>query len=313
MVGAKNMKKSLDGRAQFKKQENFFVFCMLVLPFVQWLVFWLYVNFQTIALAFQDQRTELWTLQNFGDFWVSLTQGGDIAVAVSNTFKYFVVSLVICMPASLVISYFLFKEILGFRAFRFIFYLPSLITGLALVAVYKQFVEPGGVLDKILQFFGGNPIPEEGLFASYKTATPTIIGYAIWTGLSGSMLIFSGAMARVPGEVLEAAKLDGCSTFRELISIILPLIWPTLSTQIIFAFTGIFGASGPILLFTGDGSYDTTTISFWIFQQVYGSGGVGGAGSYNLVSAAGLCFTAVAVPIILTCKWLTEKVPSVEY
>ena len=43
------------------------------------------------------------------------------------------------------------------------------------------------------------------------------------------------------------------------------------------------------------------------------SGAAGGAGSYNLVSAAGLCFTLVGVPIILFVRWLMEKVPAVEY
>ncbi|MFR6641461.1 MAG: hypothetical protein ACLUSP_09190 [Christensenellales bacterium] len=37
-------------------------------------------------------------------------------------------------------------------------------------------------------------------------------------------------MARVPDSVLEAAKLDGCKPFREIVQLILPLIWPTLST-----------------------------------------------------------------------------------
>ena len=51
--------------------------------------------------------------------------------------------------------------------------------------------------------------------------------------------------------------------------------------------TGLFNSSGPILLFTG-GNYDTSTISFWIFKQMYGSDGMGpSGGAYNLVSATG--------------------------
>lgn len=294
-----------------KKKETAFIFCMLILPFLQWVVFWLFVNIQTIMLAFQDQRTEAFTFHNFTTFWESLTQGGEIAIAVKNTFIYFGVNLIVVMPLALLISYFLYKRIMGYKAFRIIFYLPAIVSSVAMIAVFKSFISPKGPLDAIFGLFGKN-IPPEGLLARAETATSTIVAYTIWTGFCGNILLFAGAMSRVPIDVLESAKLEGCGTFRELFGIIFPLIWPTTSTQIIFAFTGIFSSSGPILLFTA-GAHDTTTISYWIFEQVYGTGAAGGAGSYNLVSAAGLCFTLVGVPIILFVRWLMEKIPAVEY
>jgi ABC-type Fe3+ transport system permease subunit len=75
----------------------------------------------------------------------------------------------------------------------------------------------------------------------------------------------------------------------------------------------VFAVFLTILLFGTDGKFRTMTLSFWIFKQVYGIGEFGGSGSYNLVSATGLCFTLVGVPIILLTHWLVEKVPSVEY
>lgn len=294
-----------------KRKETLFLFCMLILPFVQWLVFWLYVNIQTIALAFQDQRTGVFTFFNFKSFWESLTMGGDIAIAVKNTFTYFSVNLLIVMPLGLLISFFLYKKIAGYREFRIIFYLPAIVSSVALIAVYKGFINSNGPMKEIFELFG-KKIPSKGLLGTPETATPTIVAYTIWTGFCGNILLFAGAMTRVPIDVLESAKLEGCSTFRELFELIFPLIWPTTSTQIIFAFTGIFASSGPILLFTS-GAYETTTISYWIFEQVYGTGAAGGAGSYNLVSAAGLCFTLVGVPIILFIRWLMEKIPAVEY
>lgn len=296
---------------QSKKKEKMFLFCMLILPFVQWLVFWLYVNIQTIALAFQDQRTEAFTFHNFTDFWASLTSGGQIAIAVKNTFTYFSVNLFVVMPLALLISYFLYKKIAGYRVFRVIFYLPAIVSSVALIAVFKGFINPKGPIAGLFKLFGSS-IPPEGLLARAETATPTIVVYTVWTGFCSNILLFAGAMTRVPAEVLESAKIEGCGTGRELFGIIFPLIWSTTSTQIIFAFTGIFSSSGPILLFT-EGAYDTTTISYWIFEQVYGTGAAGGAGSYNLVSAAGLCFTLVGVPIILLIRRVMEKFPAVEY
>ena len=108
-------------------------------------------------------------------------------------------------------------------------------------------------------------------------------------------------MNRIPEEVLEAARLDGVGMLRELVQIILPMVWPTLTTLIVFTFVGIFTASGPILLFT-KGQYDTVTISYWILSVVMNP-----AGDARYASAVGLIFTLVALPIVLLVKWGMEK------
>ena len=122
------------------------------------------------------------------------------------------------------------------------------------------------------------------------------------------MLLLGGALARVPLEILESARLDGISPAKELIYMILPLIWSTLSTLLILSMTSLFIADGPILLFTR-GKFQTATIGYWIFDKVYFQG----VGAYNAVAAAGLVFTVIGAPVILFVKWLIEKVPVVEY
>lgn len=286
---------------------------MLALPFIHWLVFWLYVNSSSIIMAFQDSRTGAFTLENFVLFWESLTSTyGEIKVALLNTLIYFTTSIVVIMPISFLVSYFIYKRIAGYRIFRIIFYLPAIVSAVAMVAAYNNFIDPKGPLGIVVKFFGGSMDPE-GLLGNERTATLTILIYTVWTGFGGNMLLFGGAMTRIPVELLESARLDGVGPWRELTSIILPLVWSTVTTVIIVALAGIFSASGPILLFGGGNKNKTTTLSYWIFMQVYGSGKVGGSGSYNLVSCAGLCFTLVGVPIILGIRKLLERIPTVEY
>ena len=122
------------------------------------------------------------------------------------------------------------------------------------------------------------------------------------------MLLLGGALARVPVEVLEAGRLDGINTFQEIVKLVFPLLWPTISTFIILALTGLLTASGPILAMT-KGAYETTTISYWIYDKLYYTG----TSAYNEVSAMGLIFTCVGVPVILFLKWLIEKIPVAEY
>lgn len=295
-----------------KRTQTIFLFCMLALPVLQWIIFWLYVNLQSIVLAFQDPQGAF-TFSNFASFFdeLTVTTGKTIGVAVKNTMIYFGVGILIQLPGALVIAYFLYKRIWFYRAFRIVFYLPAIISGVVMVAAYRSLVDPSGPLEALMSALGGH-MPPEGYLTRPQTATMMIVIYVVWTGFGGNMLLFGGAMSRVPVDVLESARLEGCGPLRELVQIILPLVWPTICTMLIFTFTGIVNSSGPILLFT-NGDYETTTINFWIFLKVYGQQGNGAGGEFGVVSATGLCFTVVTVPLILFVRWLLEKVPTVEY
>ncbi len=291
------------GLTPSKRGQTLFLTVMLIVPIVQWAIFWLYVNIQTILLGFQTRIGE-WTLSNFRQLFYELgTAGSNINTAVLNTLRYFATNVCVIMVLALIISYFMFRQIKGARVFRIIFYLPAIISTVAMTTVFENFIAPTGPVGYIFESLG-REAPE--LLADSSTATNTIIFYTVWTGFGTNILLFTGAMSRVPMSVLESAKLDGAGMGREIVSIILPLIWPTISTLLILNCTSIFSASGPILLFTS-GGYGTTTIGYWIFDMVYNYN------SYNMVSAAGLFFTCIGVPFIMLVRWLIEKIPAVEY
>lgn len=300
----------------FVVQKYIFVIVLLLLPLLNWLIFWLGVNLSTLGLAFKDFRTREFTWEYFEYFWKELTSAGvegHIGRALENTLKYFFTGLLIGIPGALFIAFFIYKKIFLHRTFTIIFYLPAILSSVVLVKVYSDFLNPRyGVITHFLEGLHIK-LPPKGILKDPATATPAIICYTVWTGFCTNMLLFSGAMSRIPTEVLEAAKLDGIKPFRECMQVIFPMIWPTFSTMLILAVTSVFTASGPILLFDQNNSYNTETISYWIFHMVYGSGNGVPPDSYNKVSAAGLVFTAVGVPIILFVHWLVEKVPDVEY
>ena len=290
-----------------------FVWGGLAIPIISWLIFWLFANIYSFRLAFVDRRTELFTLQNFADTFYSMTHstGNDsLLIALKNTMIYFVGNIGVTLPISMIIAFFIYKKIPGFSIFRVLIYLPAVINGMVFATAYSEIISPLGPLGIVVDKLGGSM--QFNLFDRPETATWTILVFTLFTSFGGSVLLFSGTMSRIPPEIFEALKLDGCPPFTELVRVILPLIWPTFSTQLIFAFTGILLASGPILLFKPDGGAGTTTISFWIFLKVYGESSTG-QGNVNMVSAAGIVFTTITVPIILAVRWLIEKVPAVEY
>ena len=302
----------LDGKTAEKDKKKrrlkrtLFIASILAIPIIHWLVFWLYVNFNSILLAFKLPNGN-WSIETIRQVINELAEpSSDLGIALKNTLSYFIKD-VIMLFWQLIIAYMFYKKIAGYKFFRIVFYLPAIISSVTMVTMFRAIIGSEGV---IAGLFERADMVFPKLLRDSRYATKTIMFFTIWIGWGGEMLVLGGAFERIPAEVLEAAKLDGVSPVGELAKLIVPMIWPTISTLLILYATGLFNASGPIFLFGTKGSYETWTLSYWIFHKVL----YGGSGQYNAVSAMGVLFTCIGVPIVMFVSWLFDKViPAVEY
>ena len=276
-----------------------FVFLTTIVPIIMFLVFYVYVSFDSVLMAFRDEDTMVYSLKYFRIFFNDLSKGGsDILISLDNTMKYFVLNNVIMFPLSLLFSFFLYKKIWGFKYFRIVFFLPSIISGVVMSTLYRYLLD-GPISDMIQDLFNMDTPPL--LFKNPKYANTSIMIFVVWLGIAGNMIIHSGTLARIPAEIVESSKIDGAGFFREFTSIAIPLIWPTLSTLLLMNIIGIFGSSGPILLFTR-GDAGTSTISYWIYECTVVSP------QYNYAAAVGLVMTCVSIPIVFFSRWAMAKI-----
>ncbi len=288
-------------RNKFKRA--IFILAMIIVPLANFFVFYLYVNFSSIMMAFEDVNGNL-NFNRLIDIGSRVfSSDGDFLVYLGNTMIYFLNSIVVMMPLITFIAYFIYKKIFMYKFFRVMFFLPAIVSSLIFVTLYKALWANGGAIYTFLTETCGVVAPSDGFLASENWAKWMILIYTIWTGFGTNLILMTGAMNRIPEEVLEAATLDGVGVARELVSIILPLIWPTITTLLVLAFTGIFTASGPLLLFTPNGEADTMTISYYIFRAAK----QGGTNSLREGAALGLFFTLIGMPIILGVKKLLER------
>jgi ABC-type sugar transport system permease subunit len=279
---------------------NLFVYSLLILPLIHFVVFYVFTNLRSFIMPFMEEGTGAWGFGNFKAIFGSLKDGAssDLFQSLKNTLIYFAAGfLMIC--ATFVLAYFIYKKILGYKIFRVIFTLPMIVSGVVLVALYKNLLSAGGPLEKVWAFFGGKMpyfLYEEGL------ATAAIVLFTVWTGFGMNLILFSGAMARIPDSVLEYARVDGCGFFREMFQIVMPIIWPTVSIMLLLSMVGIFSADGPIILFSG-GMYGTSTIGYWMYNNVvlheY----------YNYAATFGLILTVVTLPILVVTRVLFKRMP----
>ena len=263
-----------------------FLVAIYAIPIAGFAVFWVYVNIQSILNAFRlEVQGELqWSFRNWQYFWQDLTG--------ESTF--------VILPLSFLFSYFLFKKVCGYKFFRVIFFAPNIISAAVLATLFKFMVNPSldGIITQLYTLITNKPSPN--FLMDERYALTAVVCYCIWTGFSVNLVLFNGAMERVPKDVLEAVSIDGIGNTRELFQIVLPMIWSTIGTLIITTTAGIFMASGPLLLLT-QGAYGTNTISFWIYQQVQAQT------SPYYPATVGFIFTLIGVPIVLAVKWLVER------
>lgn len=299
-------KRSSVGTAKTKR--GLFIAAMLSVGIIQFLIFWVYVNFNSILMAFQIRTKDglHWGFDNFSRFFREFKIPAlELSLALKNTILLFVVGTLIGLPTSLLFSYYLYKKILFAKFFRVIFFLPSIISAAVLVGLFKYCLNANGPFNAVLSMITGKAV-EIDWVVDEMYSMGTILFFVFWTGFGSNIVLFTGAIHRIPVDIIEYAKIDGVGMTREFFQIIIPLIWPTLSMLLVFATSGLFTNSGPILLFT-EGQHKTMTIGYFIFSQVQSN-------SYEYPSAIGLVFTAIGFPLVMLVKWLLGKIAEdVEY
>lgn len=289
--------------AKRKNKRTLFIVLMLAFPLAQFLVFWVYVNYSSIVMAFQNFEgfnSTGFTFSNFAKFFKDISAPeSNLRNSVFNSLWLFPVSNFIALPLTILFSFILYKKVMFHKFFRLVFFLPSVLSSVIMVSVFKNTIAVGGPVDALLKTFGMTDIPI--WLADERTAFGIILFFTVWCGLGFNIVLLSAAIGRVPQDIFEYDRLEGVGLFRELFQVVVPLVWSTITTLFVIGTSGVFVTVGPVLLMT-NGQYNTGTIAFFIFNEVKY------AGSYNYPSAVGLIFTLVAMPLVLGVKKLLEKI-----
>lgn len=282
-------------------KKNIFVAGMLLIPVAHFIVFWVAVNFNSILLAFQRFDRAIggnyFTFNNFKDMAALFGKNGGLRIAFANTFLTWGFTVIFLLPWGFTLTYLLYKKIALSSLWRTMLFVPALLPTVALTSIFLYIILPEAPVGKFFALFrAGTPYP----FLEAGYARWTVIGYFFLTNFGGQFVLLSGAMSRIPKEVIESAKIDGAGTRVEMLRIVLPLCWPTISMILLLNVTGIFTASGPVMLLTGGGG-NTTTVSFWIFNSVRNN-------SVYMPAALGILLTVILFPIVLLARWGLGKV-----
>jgi multiple sugar transport system permease protein len=166
------------------------------------------------------------------------------------TTVYTVLSVPIGLVTALALAVLLNQGVRGLRFFRTAFYLPSLISGVAVAIVFSWFFNKQfGVVNFFLGLFGING---PNWLGDPDWTLPAFVLMSLW-GIGGTVVIFIAALQGVPAELYEAAELDGATSWRRFINITLPLISPVILFSLITGVIATFQTFAVSYIMTGGG------------------------------------------------------------
>lgn len=293
-----------------KLKTNLFVYSLIGYPLILFVIFYVVVNFNSILLAFQtiDGTGKSFVgLSNFKAFLSEMFGKGNLlSYSFINSIKMYFINLVVCMPLYVFFSYLLFRKCLLHKTVSFLVMIPTIMSGLVISLIFVNFIGSNGPLTYIMEKTGINGGKWLNLLYDEKYAFGTTLFYMIWLSFSTSLIVYPTAMRGINPEVLESAKIDGISNmFQELWYIILPLIYPTLTTFLITGFAAIFSTSGPLLEFYYTDAPDYVSNMGYYFTKMILVDST--EFSYPKYAAGGIILTIIVAPLTLLLKQALEK------
>lgn len=170
--------------------------------------------------------------------YINLFQDDLFYQALKVTSYYALGSVVLSIAVSVFVAIVLNRNIHGVSFFRTIFYLPSVISGVAVSLLWLWLFNPDfGLINFLLwKLFR---IDGPGWIYEAKWVIPSLIFMSLW-GIGGGIVIYLASLQGIPTDLYEAAEIDGAGTLRRIVSITLPLMTPVIFFNLLMGIIGSF-------------------------------------------------------------------------
>ncbi|QNA76625.1 sugar ABC transporter permease [Streptomyces sp. So13.3] len=231
------------------------------------LIYTAYVSLYRVELQTPDQM-EWRGLDNY----TALLSDSYFWTALRNTFSIGVLSTVPQLLMALGLAHLLNYKLRGRTFLRVAVLLPYATSVAAATLVFAQlFGRDFGLINWVLGLVGLSPVDWQSGTVASQIAVSTIVTWR-WTGYNA--LIYLAGMQSIPGELYEAAQIDGASRWRQFLHVTLPGLRPTILFTVVVSTIGATQLFGEPLLFegsiSGGISHQYQTLGLYMYEQGWG-------------------------------------------
>jgi multiple sugar transport system permease protein len=192
---------------------------------------------------------------------IALSRDPLVWQSLKVTSIYAFASIPLQIVFGLVVALFLNTDIRGLQFYRTIYYLPSVLSGVAVALLWRWIYAPDyGLINSFLATLG---IRGPGWLGDARWALPSLIGMSLWH-VGGGIVVYLAGLQGVPTELYEAAEVDGARWWSRFWHITIPMITPVLFYQLVTGIIAALQVFTQALIMTNGGPHNAT-----LFYMLY--------------------------------------------
>lgn len=222
-------------------------------------------------------------IQLFNDavFWTSLTNNAWVVLT----------SVFVQIPLGMIMALMLFAPIRGIRLFSSVYFLPFLMSTVAIGLLWVYMFDPiNGIINQIVNLLGFENV---AWLSDENTSLIAILIVVVWQFSPFYMILFKAAMVGIGEELYESAQIDGANSWQKFFHITLPLLMPTIVSSSILAIVGSLKAFDIFYIMTGGGpNHATELMGTYMFKQAFIN--------FNMGYASAIAFLMFLIALVVT-------------
>jgi multiple sugar transport system permease protein len=210
--------------------------------------------------------------------------------AMGNSLYYGLGSVGLGTIVSFLLALLLNQNVWGMSLFRTIFYLPSVVSGIAVAILWIMILHQDfGLINSFLAWFG---IKGPGWLVQPQWAMPSLILMSLWSA-GGSMVIYLAGLQSVPTHLYEAAEIDGADTFQKFWTVTVPMMSPVILYNLIVGFIASIQGFVTVYVMTNGGPANATLVyGLYIYRTAFIN--------FQMGYASALAWVLLVVIILIT-------------
>ena len=182
------------------------------------------------------------------------------------TVRYAVIAVPLIIATSLTMAVLVSKNRKGSSVFRVIYYMPAIVSGVAVAIVFKWILDPSyGLLNGLLSLCG---IQGPDWLYDPDWVLPSYLIMAVW-GAGGSLLTYLAALKDIPEDLYGAAMIDGANAFQKVRYITVPLMTPIIFYNLVLGIIGAFRKFTDAYVLGGAGK-EGNFYMVYLYEEAFG-------------------------------------------
>lgn len=252
----------------FWKKEGFQAYMFMIPTLIGFPVLCAYPMLYSLYSAFCDWdgiNSPVW--RGLKNFKYLLFVDPVFLKSIKVTFLFALINVPVTLILGLALAVLLNKKVPGIKLFRVIYYLPTIVPGVAAIILWQFiFKSDVGLLNGVLGQLGIAPV---GWLTSERVVLLSL-SIIKWWGVGGMMIIFLSGLQSVPADIYEAASLDGAGGWAQFRYVTFPMITPVIFLQLITGLIGCMQSFAEAQIMTAGGpNFSSHFINFDIYTNAF--------------------------------------------